>query len=183
MIDELSGAEIDDLLRDQAVGRIGCHTDGLTYVVPVIYAYDGEELYGTSMEGQKTRMMRENPSVCFEVDEYDGAGSWRSAIVQGLYESSTARTRRAQSRCSQRASGAPMRKARRASGTARTAPRPSASASVFAPSRGARLRDSEPVRSLVSSRHGGPSLGESVHPQSKQPDQIRSWARRDASLE
>jgi nitroimidazol reductase NimA-like FMN-containing flavoprotein (pyridoxamine 5'-phosphate oxidase superfamily) len=86
MIDELSGAEIDDLLRDQAVGRIGCHTDGLTYVVPVIYAYDGEGLYGTSMEGQKTRMMRENPSVCFEVDEYDGAGSWRSAIVQGLYE-------------------------------------------------------------------------------------------------
>lgn len=86
MIDELSGAEIDDLLRDQAIGRIGCHTNGLTYVVPVLYAYDGEGLYVASMEGQKTRMMRENPSVCFEVDEYDGAGSWRSAIVQGLYE-------------------------------------------------------------------------------------------------
>jgi nitroimidazol reductase NimA-like FMN-containing flavoprotein (pyridoxamine 5'-phosphate oxidase superfamily) len=31
------------------------------------------------------RMMRANPSVCFEVDEYE-AGSWRSAIAQGTYE-------------------------------------------------------------------------------------------------
>jgi len=31
-------------------------------------------------------MMRQNPHVCFEVDEYDGAGSWQSAIVQGVYE-------------------------------------------------------------------------------------------------
>jgi len=86
MISKLSRAEIDELLRDQVVGRLGCHTGGLTYVVPVIYAYDGDGLYVASIEGQKARMMRENPSVCFEVDEYDGAGSWRSAIVQGVYE-------------------------------------------------------------------------------------------------
>lgn len=86
MISELPRAEIDELLRGQVVGRIGCHTGGLTYVVPVIYAYDGDGLYVASIEGQKARMMRENPHVCFEVDEYDGAGSWRSAIVQGVYE-------------------------------------------------------------------------------------------------
>ena len=86
MISELSRAEIDELLREQVVGRIGCHTGGLTYVVPVIYACDGDGLYVASIEGKKARMMRENPSVCFEVDEYDGAGSWRSAIVQGVYE-------------------------------------------------------------------------------------------------
>ncbi|MGH3035786.1 MAG: pyridoxamine 5'-phosphate oxidase family protein, partial [Gaiellaceae bacterium] len=68
------------------VGRIGCHADGLTYVVPVIYAYDGEGFYAYSLEGRKIRMMRSNPRVCFEVDEYDGRGSWRSAIVQGTYE-------------------------------------------------------------------------------------------------
>lgn len=83
---ELSPAEIDDLLCAQVVGRIGCHAAGLTYVVPVIYAYDGEAMYVASVEGQKIRMLRENPSVCFEVDEYDGLGSWRSAIVQGAYE-------------------------------------------------------------------------------------------------
>ncbi|HLE99521.1 MAG TPA: pyridoxamine 5'-phosphate oxidase family protein [Gaiellaceae bacterium] len=86
MIAELSRAEVDELLSEQVVGRIGCHAGGLTYVVPVIYAYDGEALYVASIEGQKSRMMRENTSVCFEVDEYDGAGSWRSAIVQGSYE-------------------------------------------------------------------------------------------------
>lgn len=86
VIDELSQAEIEDLLRAQVVGRIGCHADGLTYVVPVIYAYDAGALYVASVEGQKTRMLRRNPRLCFEVDEYDGAGSWRSAIVHGDYE-------------------------------------------------------------------------------------------------
>jgi nitroimidazol reductase NimA-like FMN-containing flavoprotein (pyridoxamine 5'-phosphate oxidase superfamily) len=85
VIRELSRAEIDDLLREHVVGRIGCHAGELTYVVPVIYAYDGESFYVASVEGQKVRMMRENPEVCFEVDEYE-AGSWRSAIVQGVYE-------------------------------------------------------------------------------------------------
>jgi uncharacterized protein len=85
VIAELSRDEIDELLREQVVGRIGCHVDGLTYVVPVIYAYDGESFHVATVEGQKTRMMRLNPNVCFEVDEYE-AGSWRSAIVQGVYE-------------------------------------------------------------------------------------------------
>ena len=54
--------------------------------MPVIYAYDAGSIYVASMEGRKVRMMRENPSVCFEVDEYERAGSWRSVIVQGTYE-------------------------------------------------------------------------------------------------
>jgi nitroimidazol reductase NimA-like FMN-containing flavoprotein (pyridoxamine 5'-phosphate oxidase superfamily) len=85
---ELSREEIDTLLREQPVGRIGCHADGVTYVVPVIYAYDGEAFHVATVEGQKTRMMRRNPEVCFEVDVYE-AGSWRSAIAQGLYEEVT----------------------------------------------------------------------------------------------
>jgi nitroimidazol reductase NimA-like FMN-containing flavoprotein (pyridoxamine 5'-phosphate oxidase superfamily) len=86
VIEELSPAEVDALLRESVVGRIGCHVDGLTYVVPVIYAYDGEAIWVVTVEGQKTRMMRSNPRVCFEVDEYAGPGSWRSVIVQGTYE-------------------------------------------------------------------------------------------------
>jgi nitroimidazol reductase NimA-like FMN-containing flavoprotein (pyridoxamine 5'-phosphate oxidase superfamily) len=33
-------------------------------------------------------MLRENPRVCVEVDEYDadGKGSWRSVIAHGTYE-------------------------------------------------------------------------------------------------
>ena len=85
-MEELGRAEIDELLRSEVVGRIGCHADGLTYVVPVIYAYDGAGFYAYSLEGRKVRMMRANPRVCFEVDEYDGRGRWRSAIAQGTFE-------------------------------------------------------------------------------------------------
>jgi uncharacterized protein len=86
VIEELTREETDALLREQVVGRVGCHADGLTYVVPVIYAYDGDAITVATVEGQKTRMMRANPRVCFEVDAYEGPGRWRSAIVQGRYE-------------------------------------------------------------------------------------------------
>ena len=85
MIEELTRAEIDQLLRERTVGRIGCHADGVTYVVPVIYAYDGEAVYVASVEGQKIRMMRTNPCVCFEIDEHE-PGAWRSVVAQARYE-------------------------------------------------------------------------------------------------
>ena len=85
MIAELSPDEIDELLREQVVGRIGCHAGGLTYVVPIIYAFAGGAVYVATIEGQKTRMMRENPHVCFEIDEYE-RGSWRSVIAYGTFE-------------------------------------------------------------------------------------------------
>ena len=82
---DLTRDEIDELLRTQVVGRIGCHVEGLTYVVPLIYAYDGDAVYIASIEGQKIEMMRANPSVCFEVDSY-GPEGWRSVIAQGVFE-------------------------------------------------------------------------------------------------
>ncbi|HET7568825.1 MAG TPA: pyridoxamine 5'-phosphate oxidase family protein [Gaiellaceae bacterium] len=85
---ELSRDEIDEFLRAQRIARLGCHAGGETYVVPVIYGYDGEAVVAVTMEGRKTDMLRANPSVCVEVDEYDtdGRGSWRSVIAQGAYE-------------------------------------------------------------------------------------------------
>lgn len=87
MIVELTASEIDELLRGRSIGRVGCHADGVTYVVPVIYVWDGECVYVQSIEGQKIRMMRQNPRVCFEVDEHEERdGSWRSVIMQGHYD-------------------------------------------------------------------------------------------------
>ncbi len=85
MIEALSDEEIDAFLREQFVARIGCHADGETYVVPVIYAWDGECAWVFSVEGRKVEMMRAEPAVCLEVDEYE-AGSWRSVILWGRYE-------------------------------------------------------------------------------------------------
>ena len=82
---ELTREQIDDLLHEQFVARIGCQADGEVYVVPIIYAYDGEAFYVASVEGRKVELMRAEPRVCFEVDRYE-AGSWRSAIAYGRYE-------------------------------------------------------------------------------------------------
>jgi nitroimidazol reductase NimA-like FMN-containing flavoprotein (pyridoxamine 5'-phosphate oxidase superfamily) len=88
---ELSRAEIDEFLRGQRIARLGCHADGVTYVVPLIYAYDENAVVAVTTEGRKTAMLRANPRVCVEVDEYDadGRGSWRSVIAQGTYEELT----------------------------------------------------------------------------------------------
>jgi len=85
---ELSRHEIDAFLRSQRIARLGCHAGGATYVVPVIYGWDGDAIYAVTMEGRKIEMMRANPRVCVEVDEYDtdGHGSWRSVIADGIYE-------------------------------------------------------------------------------------------------
>ena len=82
----MSDVEIRDFLVAQRVGRLGCHAGGVTYVVPVIFAWNDEGIYVYTTEGLKVSMMRENPEVCFEVDEYLANGSWRSVIVQGVYE-------------------------------------------------------------------------------------------------
>jgi uncharacterized protein len=85
---ELSRAEIDDFLRSQRIARLGCHGGGVTYVVPLIYAYEEGAVVAVTTEGRKTAMLRDNPRVCVEVDEYDadGKGSWRSVIAHGSYE-------------------------------------------------------------------------------------------------
>ena len=85
---ELSRGEIEAFLGGQRIARLGCHAGGETYVVPLIYAYDDGVVVAVTMEGRKTAMLRENPRVCIEVDEYDtdGKGSWRSVIAYGTYE-------------------------------------------------------------------------------------------------
>jgi uncharacterized protein len=86
MLGELSPQEIEELLRSEITGRIGCHADGRTYVVPVTYAYEGGTIYCHSAEGLKLRMMRKNPIVCFEVDRIRDMGNWKSVIATGRFE-------------------------------------------------------------------------------------------------
>ncbi|MHB8379870.1 MAG: pyridoxamine 5'-phosphate oxidase family protein [Acidimicrobiales bacterium] len=86
MIEEMSPDEINEFVLEQKVGRVGCHAEGETYVVPVIYAWREDCFYVYTTVGKKIEMMRENAQVCFEVDEHLGSGRWRSVIVQGLYE-------------------------------------------------------------------------------------------------
>lgn len=86
MLGKLQPEQIEELLKTQIVGRIGCSADGETYVVPISYAYDGAYIYCHTHEGKKSAIMRKNPSVCFEVEEMKDMANWKSVIVQGTFE-------------------------------------------------------------------------------------------------
>ena len=86
MFGKLNPEEIEQLLGSQLVGRIGCHADGLTYVVPVSYAYEAGSIYIHSLDGMKLDMMRKNPQVCFEVDDTRNLANWKTVISWGVFE-------------------------------------------------------------------------------------------------
>jgi nitroimidazol reductase NimA-like FMN-containing flavoprotein (pyridoxamine 5'-phosphate oxidase superfamily) len=83
LIGKLSRDEVEQLLHTQSIGRLGCNCEGLTYVLPVTYAYDGSRIIVHSAEGMKLQMMRANPKVCFQVDHIEDMANWRSVIIWG----------------------------------------------------------------------------------------------------
>lgn len=89
MFGTLDSAQIEEVLSKNVVGRIGCHADGKTYVVPISYAYDGKCVYAHTYEGLKLSMMRKNPDVCFQVDQMEDMANWRSVITWGTFEELT----------------------------------------------------------------------------------------------
>jgi nitroimidazol reductase NimA-like FMN-containing flavoprotein (pyridoxamine 5'-phosphate oxidase superfamily) len=83
-------ADIEAILNEALVCRIGLADDGEPYVVPMCFGYDGTFLYlhsapeasknlsGSSpvsslagFDGKKITMIRKNPRCCFEVDICD----------------------------------------------------------------------------------------------------------------
>jgi nitroimidazol reductase NimA-like FMN-containing flavoprotein (pyridoxamine 5'-phosphate oxidase superfamily) len=91
MLGTLSEDQIEDLLKQQVTGRIGCHADGITYVVPINYVYKDGCIYGHSAEGKKIKMLRNNPQVCFQVDDIENILKWKSVIAWGVYRQITDR--------------------------------------------------------------------------------------------
>ena len=85
MFGELNQSQIEEVLRQQVVGSIGCNSEEMTYIVPISYAYDGNCVYAHTLEGMKTKMMRKNKNVCFEVDTMHNVGNWQSVIAWGVY--------------------------------------------------------------------------------------------------
>lgn len=94
MIEQLVDYRIEALLKGQMIGNLACYADGVTYVVPMSFTYDGEYIYGRSDEGMKINMMRKNPKVCFQVLKMENMANWESAIVWGTFEELTDATER-----------------------------------------------------------------------------------------
>ena len=89
MLGNLTEDQIEEILHRNVIGRIGCSSEGVTYVVPLNYAYDGISIYAHSSLGMKIDMMRKNPEVCFQVDDIQNMVNWRSVIAWGRYEELT----------------------------------------------------------------------------------------------
>jgi hypothetical protein len=89
MLGELNEQQIEDLLKQQVIGRLGCHNKGVVYVVPLHYFYKDSVIYCHSAAGKKIEMMRRNPQVCFQVDDIRSVFRWKSVIAWGLFEEIT----------------------------------------------------------------------------------------------
>ena len=89
MIGTLTKGQCQRILIASMIGRIGCHSEGKTYVIPITYVFDGGYIYAHSKEGLKIMMMRKNPDVCFQVDQIDNLSNWRSVIAWGKFEELT----------------------------------------------------------------------------------------------
>lgn len=89
MITAMDDRQIEIMLFKQIVGRIACHTPNFIYLVPISYAYDGKYVYAHSLEGTKLNIMRQNPTVCFEVDDVSDMANWQSVVAWGTFEELT----------------------------------------------------------------------------------------------
>jgi nitroimidazol reductase NimA-like FMN-containing flavoprotein (pyridoxamine 5'-phosphate oxidase superfamily) len=82
-VEDMSPAEMHELLRRESFGHLGCARDGRPYVVPMHYAYDGKELFFFTTQGMKTHYIDANPQVCLQVEEIQDTTHWRSVMVVG----------------------------------------------------------------------------------------------------
>lgn len=86
MLGELTAEEIEQLLRQQGIGRLGVTGAGRVYIFPLSYGYDGTFIYGHSQLGLKVQLMRQHPDVCFEVEEVESPSRWRTVLAHGRFE-------------------------------------------------------------------------------------------------
>ena len=56
------------------------------FTVTINRKYKLLKLYGHCLEGQKVAMMRNNPEVCFQVEEMRDMANWNSVITWGNFE-------------------------------------------------------------------------------------------------
>ncbi len=65
--------EIEAILAEAMVCRIGLADESTPYVVPVSFGYEDGSLYiHSAPEGKKLALLAKNPRCCFEVDICDG---------------------------------------------------------------------------------------------------------------
>ena len=85
---QLTESEIEQLLTQERVVRLGFSAPGETYVVPVFYVLHEGALCGITTPGRKSRMGEANKHVAFQVDSSLSGGvfEWSSVAGEGVFE-------------------------------------------------------------------------------------------------
>ena len=61
---------IEEILSKSKICRIGMIDNGMPYVLPFNYGYDNKQIYiHCASIGKKIDLLRENPKVCFEIEQ------------------------------------------------------------------------------------------------------------------
>ncbi len=61
---------LDEILRHSEICRIGILDKGFPYVLPFNYGYKDNQIYiHCALTGKKIDLLRENPKVCFEIEQ------------------------------------------------------------------------------------------------------------------
>jgi nucleotide-binding universal stress UspA family protein len=85
-IEELSASACWELLAAASVGRLAVCMSGMPRIFPINFVVDGESIVFRTAEGTKLAALR-NPSVAFEIDDYDAdSGIASSVIIEGRAE-------------------------------------------------------------------------------------------------
>ncbi|MCL5958918.1 MAG: pyridoxamine 5'-phosphate oxidase family protein [Chloroflexi bacterium] len=68
-----SKEEIEKILREAPIGRLGTIVGDVPYIIPLGYAYDSGKIYFHSkFDGQKMAAIQREPKVSFEATQYQG---------------------------------------------------------------------------------------------------------------
>ncbi|MDR4498930.1 MAG: pyridoxamine 5'-phosphate oxidase family protein [Candidatus Scalindua sp.] len=62
--------EVEELLTNALVGRLGTCLDNIPYITPVNFVYDQNKIYfHSALEGRKIENIKSNSNICFEIDQ------------------------------------------------------------------------------------------------------------------
>jgi nitroimidazol reductase NimA-like FMN-containing flavoprotein (pyridoxamine 5'-phosphate oxidase superfamily) len=82
---------IEEIFRQNDVGRLGLSVDNKPYIVPMNFAYfDGRIYLHSHRDGSKMRIIKQNPYVCFEVDEGEIVTGDKPCDFSWIYKSAIA---------------------------------------------------------------------------------------------
>lgn len=67
---EMDNNEMERMLMEAYVCRVGLCTGNVPYIVPMNFGYRNNAIYlHSALEGRKIEILKNNPKVCFEIDE------------------------------------------------------------------------------------------------------------------